>query len=906
MAHVYGRLRAHQIFGADTDVGKTIFSTALALASAAAPAAGAAPVPRSLAPHPDAEYVAYLKPVSTGPAGDADAHHIATYAPHVSTDTLLQFASPVSPHVAARGVAGIPAAAGDAAIAAGVRTWMRAQAAAAGTRGGAAIVETAGGVHSPGPSGTSQAELLRPLRLPTVLVGSSVLGGISTTRAAFESLLVRGYDVDAVVLFPSPHLENDVYLRDWLRSEWRVPVFTLGGPSGGAWGRPPLRAATSAADVTQMREYYTGLVHGPPDGHTYASALDVVRHLRDTHAARLADLASLAPRVRTSCWWPFTQHERVKCDADVTVVDSAHGDFFAAYDPAAARADAEVHNLAPPHAPPPVVRPLLDGSASWWTQALGHAHPRLALAAAQAAGRYGHVLFPVAANAPAVHLAERLLGTGAHSAADAPGRGWASRVFYSDDGSTAMEVALKMALQSAADRYDAQPTQPATQARVQHGRRAGALGGRPPRMLEVLGLKGSYHGDTIGAMDASEPGIYNACVPWYSGRGHWIAPPMLGMRDGRVHVSVADDDDWARWESRPSVRGERTLATYGALQDVYDVPQRLRNDPLAPQYRLWLRAVLERLVLTERRRFGALLLEPLVLGAAGMVFVDPLFQRCLVDVVREREDLFALTDPPLRDARDPGAAREPTAWRGLPVVFDEVFAGLYRLGVSTASQVLGTAPDIASFAKILTGGLVPLSATLASHSIFTTFAQSDEKANALLHGHSYTAHPVGCAVAGETLTLLDELRDGPAWEPHRRAWARAASGVGAAGAGAAGEAGAGGVGGGDGTGGGGIPRGVWSFWDPAFVHALSAHDRVHSVMALGTVLKVELRDDDGGYKSGIADTLLATLRTLPTDSDDAFPLHLRSLGNVLYVMCSLNTPPSVLQDTQATLIRHLA
>ena len=128
----------------------------------------------------------------------------------------------------------------------------------------------------------------------------------------------------------------------------------------------------------------------------------------------------------------------------------------------------------------------------------------MALAAAYAAGRYGHVLSPGIAHAPAVTLTERLLGH--HEPCRlAPGRGWASRVFFSDDGSTGMEVAIKMALQSSVRRYSAEVVSPTTEARIKPGRQSASLGGRTPREWEILGLQGSYHGDTIGAMDACEP-----------------------------------------------------------------------------------------------------------------------------------------------------------------------------------------------------------------------------------------------------------------------------------------------------------------------------------------------------------------------------------------------------------------
>jgi dethiobiotin synthetase/adenosylmethionine--8-amino-7-oxononanoate aminotransferase len=103
------------------------------------------------------------------------------------------------------------------------------------------------------------------------------------------------------------------------------------------------------------------------------------------------------------------------------------------------------------------------------SQSHGHANEDLTLAAAHAAGRYGHVLFPSGTNAPALELAEKLKATA--------GKGWAERVFYSDNGSTGTEVALKMALRAAGRRYGWKGTE---------GSRVG-----------MIGLRGGYHGDTV-------------------------------------------------------------------------------------------------------------------------------------------------------------------------------------------------------------------------------------------------------------------------------------------------------------------------------------------------------------------------------------------------------------------------
>jgi dethiobiotin synthetase/adenosylmethionine--8-amino-7-oxononanoate aminotransferase len=138
-----------------------------------------------------------------------------------------------------------------------------------------------------------------------------------------------------------------------------------------------------------------------------------------------------------------------------------------------------------------------------------------------------------------------------------------------------------------------------------------------------------------------------------------------------------------------------------------------------------------------------------------------------------------------------------------------VFSGLNRFGYLSAASVLGHSPDIAVYAKILTGGLLPLSATLASNSIFASFL-SDQKVDALLHGHSYTANPVGCAVALKGI----EMMEGKEWKEEKALW-------------------------------NGSDR--WSFWSEDFIRQVSSQPGVKGSMAMGTVLAIELEGEGGEY-----------------------------------------------------------
>lgn len=205
-------------------------------------------------------------------------------------------------------------------------------------------------------------------------------------------------------------------------------------------------------------------------------------------------------------------------------------------------------------------------------------------------------------------------------------------------------------------------------------------------------------------------------------------------------------------------------------------------------------------------------------------------------------------------------------WQGLPVVFDEVFTGLYRLGQLTPASIIGIHPDVSAHAKILSGGIVPLSTTLARQSLFDNFL-GEEKKEALLHGHSYTAHPVGCAVANASLDEISKLTQSDEWKSSKRAW------------GSKGESGA------------------WSLWSPEAVKLLSGLNNVDGVVALGTVLIVHLKSSGRGYESSEGQRFLASLA--------GKNIHSRPLGDTVYFMVSLNTSKETIDDIQRKVIEGL-
>ncbi|OMP84286.1 Bifunctional dethiobiotin synthetase/7,8-diamino-pelargonic acid aminotransferase, mitochondrial [Diplodia seriata] len=851
-------LRPYQIWGANTDVGKTVFATILGAAV------------KSDRRWRD-DTLTYLKPVSTGSADEADLRQVCLYStPDIAAAKSGKVGLPPNSPEHSSNLLKAPMQ--DSFLVTLCHNYIS----RASRNPGWLFCETAGGVHSPGPSGTSQADLYRPLRLPAILIGDSKLGGISATISAFESLRIRGYDVEAVMLFENEKYRNHEYLTTHFQ-KFGIRCVTISAP--------PERNPDPKAEKGSLHHYHDAMSRSN-------NIKNFVRDLAARHEERFKALANMSTKAHETIWYPFTQ-QKLLTPENITAIDSASGDYFQTFsanppprcaannptgetaaeedpteeDDGVSEADANKYarrkkyreakkeRRAAVSPKPSHLRPSFDGSASWWTQGLGHANPQLTLAAAYAAGRYGHVMFAEAVHQPALQLAQMLL-KGSNNPR-------LSRVFYSDNGSTGTEVAVKMALRAARLRY----------------------GWGPREDLSILGLKGSYHGDTMGAMDCSEPGTYNEKVEWYRGKGFWFDFPTVKMANGKWTVEIPA-------QLRTQL-GEST--TFDSLDEIFDVHGRDKTD-LCRRYENFFYDTLKGLQ-EDGRKFGALMLEPVVLGAGGMLLVDPLFQRTLINVVRRSPRLFASDSIHKKEAKRPV---DENNWSGLPVVFDEVFTGLYRLGRFSAASLLDVHPDITVNAKLLTGGLLPLATTMASDRIFQAFA-SDDKSDALLHGHSYTAHPVGCQVAVESVGTLQAMEQQDKWNDFREMWR--------------------------------VPpmpsddgkdrrSNVWSVWSYPFVDELSQMDNVEGVWALGSVLAIHMKDDAGsGYKSTAARALQAellagaSLRTFgrdPTrDMDDSSRInmpvdvsnvHSRVLGNVLYLMASQTSTPETIEGIEEWLL----
>jgi len=563
-------------------------------------------------------------------------------------------------------------------------------------------------------------------------------------------------------------------------------------------------------------------------------------------------------------WHPFRQYGLPQ---NVVAIDSAYEDHFEVYnqetDALVNKAESLNTGLQPLQSAAssgPLLTPLFDASASWWTQGLGHGNPNLSLTAAHAAGRYGHVMFANAVHEPALDLCYNLL-----SALQNPRL---SRVFFTDNGSTGMEVAVKMALRATAKRYD-------------WDNHNGEIG--------IIGLKGSYHGDTIGVMNCSEPSPFNEKVDWYKPWGYWFSPPEVKLVKGTWQIQLPADD------SMPREEGPTT--SFSTLQAIFDFDAR-EDD--ARFYADFVTRTLTHLTHQQKKKFGALILEPLIMGAGGMIFVDPLFQRTLISTIRASPEII---NPNYQVTNTPTEMADPTSWSGLPVIADEVFTGLYRLGrpssssfwnasVGSATEV-NIAPDISCHAKLLTGGLLPLAVTTASDSIFNTFI-SDSKADALLHGHSYTAHPIGCSVANKSLEIMKTLSSstihnntadamtpltkaskpspGP-WDAYRQSWSS--------------------------------PPGseLFSFFSPTVLDMISKHQLINSCFAIGTVLALTLESATSGYNSTAAATLQA--RLLTTVDEQGRGVHSRVLGDVIYFMTGLETSEQEVRNLERTILKAL-
>ena len=279
-------------------------------------------------------------------------------------------------------------------------------------------------------------------------------------------------------------------------------------------------------------------------------------------------------------------------------------------------------------------RELIDGIASWWTACHGYNHPHIRQAVQKQLEIMPHVMFGGLVHEQALTLAQRL-------AAMLPGD--LDRVFFTDSGSVAVEVAMKMAIQFWLN------------------------AGQGNRDTFVY-FRGGYHGDTLATMAISDDsGMHQA---------------FAGVLHRHVMADLPKDDE-----------SEAALV-----------------------------ALLER----HAETLAGIIVEPLVQGAGGMLFHDP----SVLARLRRLADRYDLL-----------------------LIFDEIFTGFARTGTMFACESAGVVPDIITLSKALTGGTLPLAATVARKKVFDAF-WSDDPMHALMHGPTYMANALGCAAANASLDLF--------------------------------------------------------------------------------------------------------------------------------------------------------
>jgi adenosylmethionine---8-amino-7-oxononanoate aminotransferase len=288
-------------------------------------------------------------------------------------------------------------------------------------------------------------------------------------------------------------------------------------------------------------------------------------------------------------------------------------------------------------------RRIMDCISSWWVTIHGHAHPVLAEALYQQAQQLEHVIFAGFTHDPAEQLVHQLLPLVPSGL---------TRVFFSDNGSTAVEVALKMAYQYWINQGESQRSR-------------------------FIGFHGGYHGDTLGAMSIGQSST------WWQ-----IFQPLLFAADIVPFPATFDGD-------------RQVEQTEAAVLD--QIARLLAQDCHA-----------------------AIVIEPLVQGAAGMHMCRPQFLQALQRLANQF---------------------------GVLLIYDEVMTGFGRTGDLFACGKSATAPDILCLSKGLSGGCLPLAVTLSTEAIYQTFYSTDD-AKAFYHGHSYTGNPLACATGVASLSLL--------------------------------------------------------------------------------------------------------------------------------------------------------
>jgi adenosylmethionine-8-amino-7-oxononanoate aminotransferase len=282
-----------------------------------------------------------------------------------------------------------------------------------------------------------------------------------------------------------------------------------------------------------------------------------------------------------------------------------------------------------------------DTNSSWWVNLHGHCHPRIRAAINRQLEMMDHVMFSGLTHPNGIQLAQKLV------AIAPPGL---SRVFYSDNGSTAVEVALKMSFQYWRNQNRSEKA-------------------------SFIYMDNAYHGDTIGAVSVGGVDLF-----------HGVFKPLLFPAHKVMSPSEPELVDAAL------ANLEATLQTHG-------------------------------------HTIAAMIIEPLVQAAGGMVIYPPAYLK---------------------------RARELCSAYAVHLIADEVATGFGRTGKLFACEYAGVTPDMLCLSKGLTAGIMPLSVTMCTDEIYQAFFDDYETLKTFFHGHSFTGNPLACAVALESLAIFED------------------------------------------------------------------------------------------------------------------------------------------------------
>ncbi len=296
-------------------------------------------------------------------------------------------------------------------------------------------------------------------------------------------------------------------------------------------------------------------------------------------------------------------------------------------------------------------RRYLDGISSLWCNVHGHRVPGIDAAIEAQLKKLAHTTLLGMASEPSIRLAKELVDR-------APAG--LNKVFYSDSGATAVEVALKIAFQ-----YHRQKP------------------GGPERRDRFVRVGGAYHGDTLGAVGVGGIDLFHAVY------GDLLMPSLQVPSPVAFRVPAGHD---------------------------------------RASYLDWCFAELERVIRENAERVTAFVMEPLVQGAAGILVHPPGYLK---------------------------RVRELTAAHDVPLICDEVAVGFGRTGTLFACEQEGVSPDFLCLAKGITGGYLPLAATLTTDAIYNAFLAPPHESKTFFHGHTYTGNALGCAAALASLALIE-------------------------------------------------------------------------------------------------------------------------------------------------------